>query len=432
MIKLHGNCIFHMLSKHIAISLLLIFLIFICFSLSAELMVQQRAVDEGIEKYANTYGNKNYYFCGEGFSDVNYYTYLADQNKSIYPKLVYLLTLLRNETKITYVEMFPQGVAIAESNIPEIFLYNYENGDASYSHFSYNDIKYSMAKAIQVSPSYFEIFDVSIASGREFEGEDYVYSEGNTIPVILGSAYTEYFQLGDSFSALYLNKNIQIKVVGFLESGSYFCYSGTPDYIACDRYILMPSLSPVSEEPDNFYKIMLLQQLCGVIVSDIGYPDTYKIYNELLERSNLTGWELYLRDPASTHNINQRIAKYNEMTIEIKTQLQITILFVSLFSLACISIVVCGFVNQNTYEFGVLLLNGAQIKDLVIDIIIVVAILMTCGTLLSLFYLYLFDTQLSQFAFVLSLGLLTTILASILPVFQLSRIKTNEIIGGNE
>ena len=152
------------------------------------------------------------------------------------------------------------------------------------------------AEAVQVSENFFDLFPVQITEGRGFTDEDYDFLGKGPIPVIMGAAYKESFCVGDRFEGYYILDRFTFEVIGFAESGGAFYSSGDGRPVSFDRYIIMPFAS-ISEDSE-ISRIILLQQICGLITDEDGREDALKQVNEYLEDSGLRDWigQLYIMD----------------------------------------------------------------------------------------------------------------------------------------
>lgn len=93
--------------------------------------------------------------------------------------------------------------------------------------------------ALQISANVMGDFHISLASGRPFADEDFIFTQGDSIPVLMGADYKELYQIGDSFEANYLYASYRFTVQGFLAPGSQLVRAGTINEL--NQTILLPS-----------------------------------------------------------------------------------------------------------------------------------------------------------------------------------------------
>jgi len=114
-------------------------------------------------------------------------------------------------------------------------------------------------KAVTLNQFAWELLPVEIASGRGFQDEDFgVISE--TIPIVLGYQYMNYYNIGDLIAAYYAAIDLEFEVIGFLAENQVI-FLDTSDYFV-DFYILIPFVTfgeaQTAEERDfqGFYYTM--------------------------------------------------------------------------------------------------------------------------------------------------------------------------------
>lgn len=94
---------------------------------------------------------------------------------------------------------------------------------------------------------------VTLDSGNWFEADDFVVdvTQNIPLPVIMGSEYKDYYQIGDKLENAHIGteENITLRVIGFLKENSYF-YDNNNDKCLLNRYLLVPSV----EVSDTFEK----------------------------------------------------------------------------------------------------------------------------------------------------------------------------------
>ena len=85
-------------------------------------------------------------------------------------------------------------------------------------------------------------------------------------------------------------------MIGFAESGKAFYSSGDGRPVPYDRYIIMPFAS-ISEDSE-MGRIILLQQICGLITDENGRDHALEQVNEWLTEAGLADWigQFYIND----------------------------------------------------------------------------------------------------------------------------------------
>jgi len=107
-------------------------------------------------------------------------------------------------------------------------------------------------------------YSLSVSKGRIFEAADFTFFGEESIPVIMGHAYSSSFVLGDVFEAEYLFDAYSFEIIGFLKSESAIVNS--LHSVSLDECIVMPSFEIlVDEKPTDGLRIHYANKTSGVI-----------------------------------------------------------------------------------------------------------------------------------------------------------------------
>jgi len=132
------------------------------------------------------------------------------------------------------------GVPINEDGsyqLPAIFESGYEDG----IHIEANDeLGLQALKCAYFTPEVFDVYELTVSEGNLFSQADYTYHQGQPYPVILGSEYQEFFDVGDIIDGTLYLEHDQLVVIGFLHSGSFIASPGVSTLVPLDRYIIFP------------------------------------------------------------------------------------------------------------------------------------------------------------------------------------------------
>ena len=203
---------------------------------------------------------------------------------------------LRSSGDLTFIPYTTNLVELLNLTIPEQCMVNSGTEFSGESVYEIEGEPAVAAEAVQVTENFFDLFPVQITEGRGFTDDDYDFLGGSKIPIILGAAYKGAFSLGDKFEGYYLYERFFFEVIGFAESGKAFYSSGDNRPVPYDRYIIMPFAS-ISEDSE-MGRIILLQQVCGLITDENGRDDALKQVNEWLAETGLADWidQFYIKD----------------------------------------------------------------------------------------------------------------------------------------
>ena len=232
---------------------------------------------------------------GERLDEEHYREYMDEQDGFWSGKLKTFLSKLRETEEFSFFSLIEQPIYIYDKDHPDEFLDGYE--DPTWDHneearFVLDGKDMAFVKAIQVSEKFFSEYDISVFEGSIFDTDDYNYDlKTNTVPVLLGHAYIDYYKVGDVLTGEYLTSDTTYIVKGFLEEGTKY-WEGT-DFKSLDRFIVLPAF--ITEDSLPFAKAHLLQQTNGIIVSEKNYGEVLDIYEKYIKDSGLEEWELYVQ-----------------------------------------------------------------------------------------------------------------------------------------
>lgn len=184
-------------------------------------------------------------------------------------------------------------------------------------------------KSLQVNKLAYEYlgFEKKIKYGNGFTTEDYDLTE--EVPVILGWEYKELLQLENVYSFEYITRNINLKVIGFLEKNSFIVIND--EIVSLDNYIIMPFLSIKSEPKDSeehtFQKILYSLKNWGYIKVKNG-DNFYKYSNEVSNISSKLNLKYVANEASISPYINNIAASFDSIKL-IFMMLTILMLFIA-------------------------------------------------------------------------------------------------------
>jgi ABC-type antimicrobial peptide transport system permease subunit len=293
---------------------------------------------------------------------------------------------------------------------------------------------------MSVGEAFLKNFNMKVKEGRAFNKNDYVKSDGKTIPVILGNGYLGTYNLGSEIESIdEFGNTFKLKVIGFLETGSLFCddYSGN-NIQALDNYIIYPRIKPNVKDIDMSvngndmkYKIIL-------------YNDIFKSYikinkSELGNTSEIENEMKKFKSNIKLESIETGLSKDKDMIKETKSQAQV--IFIIIFIFASV-----GFVSSILYsithrlrEFGVHLMQGATLNGIASMIFYEIAFVMLTSYIIALELINLLfssdkilklnlGTAIEMFIFVAAI----CILLSAAPIWKVLKLQIGELVKGDE
>ena len=223
----------------------------------------------------------------EILDDSSYDEYMHDDGRR-FQSLMSFSEKLRSSEEIVFTPYTSNLVELLNLTVPDQCMVNYGTEFSEESGYEINGEPAAAAEALQVTDNLFDLFPLQIAEGRGFIDDDYDYLDKGRIPVILGAAYKDTFSIGDTFEGYYISERFTFEVIGFAEGGRVFYSSPDGRPVPYDHYIIMPFASV--HEDSEMGRIILLQQLCGLITDENGRNHALNQVNEWLAETGLDDW----------------------------------------------------------------------------------------------------------------------------------------------
>ncbi len=410
------------------INLTLLMQCIVCFTLIPLVIANTLSANQSAGDFKEFVGNKIYYTLSDmGDEDGSFAIYMRDSGKEYY-KLYNFVNELRNNENFTFISTLFQPLDVVfDDKIPDKFYFGYEDGISSHPRPYYEDKELLLVsmKAIHVSHNVFSEFGISVAEGSIFSQENFRLDNPDTVKVILGNEYRDYYTLGDTFEAFNLFERMRFEIIGFLPQDTYMPIKGSLFYL--DRYIIVPAFSQVDfNKYEDFAKITLSQQANGQIIAP---PDTNinipNLVNKLSDKYNTMYFRVYQIGA-------QRILNFVKLSDEIIKQLLRISLTLIFFTIVGLSANILGRIHEDYFLFGVHLISGGTLGSILLQMICFISIIVGTALMISL----------SVSALILGIGvhLLITVLVAVLvlglsciaPVINLTRLKVNQLIRRKE
>lgn len=338
-------------------------------------------------EYMSHYGDFSS-FPTPGMDESVYSAFIHENGHELFLSISDFLDKLRSNSEFTFLSKMAQPVDIFES-VPDTFLYGYEYGTKESSVYEYGGKTRCFVKALQVSQSFFEAEDVSLASGHLFEASDYRFLDGAPIPVLLGSAYKGYFQEGDRIEGNYLGKDVSFQVLGFLSENSFFYQYADNRMTSCENYILLPAMSFTTNQDSDFARLVLAQQLYGEIRTSQTYSYLLNQIEALLKQCGLDS--RYFRVSSfDSEDITALSAldTYSSMTESVSNQFFILAGLSVILSAVTVGLSLSSFVLERKRIYGVQLLYGANMTNTVLDMLVLTGVHILPADWIACMFLY--------------------------------------------
>lgn len=257
-----------------------------------------------------------------------------------------------------------QPIGVADFKGDDSFDPRYEHGGTTDS-YDFNNSTYSTVKALHVNNSVFNLNNLQISNGRNFNPDEYKYNENKTIPVILGSNYSKSYKLGDKINIYLYGKELQGEIVGFLSSSQKVMIANHPELIL-DKYMLLPSLT-FSDRPSEsllkatnnelFVRASLLANTNSLILTETAPLEIRKFMEDIKTQTGFNDFQIIGANGLSMDALVS-MTEANVSLIYILISLLFTItLSIFLFTLSLK-------VRKNVDTFSVLLISGANMQHI--------------------------------------------------------------------
>ncbi|WP_350343416.1 hypothetical protein PRVXT_002725 [Proteinivorax tanatarense] len=352
---------------------------------------------------------------------------LGEYENSImeYKKLYGFVNELRSLESIEFINVVRQPilVAIQSHNIPDKFMFQYEEG-SPISPEIINGIKHIDVKSVQVSQNVFKEFGVEVDTGRGFSDTDYIL-EDNKISVILGSEYKDIFSVGDIFEGHYLSDEaMYFEVAGFLPQDTYILQNGNILYL--DRYVVLPAFKEYNYEKfQDIAQFALLQQSNGVIVSNDPDLNVTKLVNSLSDKYGTLKFEVHAIDSTQLFNLVN-------ISREVVKKLAIVSVIVTIFTVIGITVTILSRIRENYYRYGVHLICGATSDYIFVEMVGLILFIIFSAFFVSLpFSLILTGLGIQQLI-VFIVALVISALVSLPAFIAIKNIKVSQLIRRKE
>ena len=247
-----------------------------------EIPERDRAVLPDDPRYKYTYP------ITEVLDDEAFDRYLDDDG-TLFQKVQAYYKSLSGSEAFTFVPFAANPLELVNIQIPEHCVCNYGTEWEEDSYYEIEGEPAVAAEAVQVSASALDLFPIEIEEGRGFEASDCGYLQDRTIPVILGAACRDTFNVGDTFEGYYILEKFTFEVIGIAGSGSAFYRKASSSPAAYDSFIIMP-LAGITEDTPLSRRI-LLQEVCGFITAESGREETLAQIQKYLADAGLPDWQ---------------------------------------------------------------------------------------------------------------------------------------------
>ncbi|MGO1469835.1 MAG: ABC transporter permease [Tissierella sp.] len=370
----------------------------------------------------NDYYNQIHYSLHDvADEDGSFSKYLKSEKE--YYKLKSFVEELRNNDNIDFINTILQPIDIINKNIPKKFFYQYEEGYAEPIREE-NEIKYSFVKSTQISKNLKDVFSIEMDSGNYFSEEDYILNDNLYHNIILGYEYKDYFKIGDTIKAEYISEKFKLHVIGFFPKDTNIVRNN--DVISLDRYICMPAFTELNYNKFEYLtSFALSQQANGQILTLDKKMNVAELVEQTSNKYGTFKFEVY----SDNTNETKKLVKLSD---DVLSKIRMITIILVVFTVISITMSMLSRIQKDYYRFGVQLLCGASIYNILlqisIELITVIAIAVFCSLIISSFIIGFGNYQL----LLIFVGFTIFITSMIVPTYVLLKKETSQLIRGEE
>ena len=396
------------LRKNAGKVLIIIILVLLCFISVGYIFTNSNSSEETAETFDETYikdenGEKNFYSVTELFDDDVYHEYMNDRGE-LYNRLKAFRSNLIESDRLDYISVSTQMIEVlSDYYVSDKFFYLYDEDGGAMGREAMKEYGCFAVNTLMPSLKFYDEFSLKLSEGRMFNETDVSFSENAEIPVIMGAAYTDYYNLGDVFYGHYAiledeenPEALKYRIIGFLEPKQFFYDNQSlsfDPFTACDRYIFMPPLEVAGTGKEA--RLSLLTQLYGIVESNKGFEETLKIFNDIINESGLGQYEssLVLYDATSGFTgdndydneiLEEPVLKrFSAMTHAVAGQYRIMVIIVLCCVISVIALLMSGILKERFYDFGVKMLCGASRSVAAKEIVLLTAVPILSGDIIA-------------------------------------------------
>ncbi len=391
-------------------TLLIFFQATILFTLLAVLFLHFNNVDTKTESYYAQYDGKSIYQLSDNLINEKEEEFFSSGDSLEILKSFY--NQLKESENFIYLYTFDQPIGVSSFKGNELFQEGYEDGMVV-PPYDVDGKQFETVKSIQANEAALGTFNLKVQKGTNFQNEDFTYSDGDTVPIILGAGYESLYQVGDELDIEYLFKQMKAEVVGILERNTILPIRDNMEFYT-DNYIILPSFSveytPKIEDEEIFQRWHYLQLINGQLFTD---KDNLQVRKAIDDISEETGF------------YDLTVIGANDLGIEfmrtmLNQNINLLVMFVSVLFFFCIASICTLFTikwNINIKKYAVHFISGANINDIVSYMFTEISFILFISISLSFWILTFVGTMPALYYYAILAAGLVLVTLGLLPLY---------------
>ncbi|MGL5614635.1 MAG: FtsX-like permease family protein [Sarcina sp.] len=239
-----------------------------------------------------------------------------------------------------------------------------------------------LIRNFKISKSIFDIMNLNVIKGREFNEND--FERKNIVPILVSEELDSIFKIGDRIKTKYNGEKEEFEIIGFFKSGAKWF---TSDFISAEfRDLKDVIISPYYYDELNPHNANLFNSL--YLFNNEKNKEEFEVVMEKISSEN----NLFIEIQSIKDKINQINSENKEFIISFSI---IGIILIS-FTLFSIGMVLFYSVKYGKKDIGILKVTGMKSKNIKMVLMIEWVIYMVLALFLSLIFLY-FNEKNSEF-----------------------------------
>lgn len=314
------------------------------------------------------------------------------ENSDAQAKLYQLYLKMHSLTGVQAYSFSSQALPLEDEHLKKLAAFQAEYGGFYY-------------KRLFVDQAFIEVFQLKCKSGKFFSS----HLLENDTPVVLGSSYQSFFQIGDKIDEHRI-------VIGFLEDKAFYLSPGeTEEVLYLDKTILEPLI--ITPDSDIAKLDMAINKTTILTQNPAN----------LTEIKNLsTSLGLYDLEFVS---FSQQLELIISETLAYVLSLLVLVFIILLFCITCLVTVLLAFIEEHRREFAVHLLCGARTNSFIQRIGLQVGLIIIFADMIVLTVNL---NRIQAVFWTFSLSIVVLMLIMIIPAIRLTRQHVNNLLHRGE
>ena len=358
--------------KKIFINEMLLVQLILCFVMCAFALVTENDIKNQAASFKKNYGDKQFLRVTDKFDNMYEDDFFYTPN--YIGKMIYAYEQMKNNKKLNfysqannpvYIENAPNDIRFCKSPPENEDSFSVEEYAIDLEAYDGNIHYYNGVKCIWIGQGGMEANGIKITDGRGFEEQDFeYYTDGDTIPVIMGNDYKEYYKIDDTFKADMFFVNLNFKVIGFFDKGeAIYMKQLRSGFYELDDYLMIPicdTPDEISEQDHDALLGLYDFKIRGYCATGLSPNDAQSEVKEICKN---VGFDPPLLVCDSSNYESREIMMDMDSFSTVITLLSVILVF---FAVMTIILFTINSIKKNLRYYAILLANGFTYSDIIL------------------------------------------------------------------